>query len=143
MLALLAVVALAAVNLRGAKPVAGEITLCDVDASLLCVIAFGTSSPDEMVIAFQLPEADFPPFYVMASNRGNVNTYPCESAADHPLNVYCSGARTPLGEYIDLEVYTAGENVMIARGQFILSALMRATAIAWPVPTPGEAYPNP
>jgi hypothetical protein len=100
-----------------------------------------------MAIAFQLPETGFPPFYVKASSRGNVNIYPCEAIASLPLNIYCSGTRTALGEYIDVEVYTIGDDVLIARGRFILSAFVRATAInsggAGTTPVPGTAYPNP
>lgn len=155
-------------NLRGPKQITAEITLCDVDASELCVVTFGTDSPDSMIITFQLPDADYPLFYVKASNRGIANTYPCTVVTDMPTGVNCSGARTRLGEYIDIEVYTIEGDTLIAQGRFIITALMRATAVnstqttaipsqststpavvpspLTPVtstPTPGTAYPNP
>ena len=140
------------VNLRRTKDVVTDLTLCDVDASELCVVTFGTDILDNMIINFQLPDADYPLFYVKASNRGNVNAYPCEVVTAVPTSVYCSGARTPLGEYIDMKVYATKGDVLIARGKFSVSALVRATSIDFggtpttpgaSTPTPGIATPNP
>ncbi|MBI5962419.1 MAG: hypothetical protein HY863_02995 [Chloroflexi bacterium] len=129
-----------------------DITLCDVNASELCVVTFGIDPMDNMVINFQLPDADYPLFYVKAANRGNVNTYPCEVITDEPTSVYCSGTRAPLGESIDMEVYTTDGDKLLARGKFLVSALMRVTPnpqVGTPTPTPGPTsipptpYPNP
>lgn len=112
-----------------------------------------------MIINIQPPDADYPLFHVKASNRGIVNDYEC-MALSGSTSVSCSGARTPLGEYLEVEVYSAAEDMLMARGRFIVSALIRTTPgsmINTPNPTteftpnptaeftplPGTAYPNP
>ena len=115
-----------------------KITLCDLEAGELCIVTFGTDILGNMIINFQLPDTDYPMFYVKASNKGNVNTYPCEVVAAISTSVYCSGVRTPLGEYIDIEVYATKGDVLIARGKFIVSALVRGISrslIGTPIPT--------
>ncbi len=138
--------------MRRAKNAVVNITLCDVEAGELCVIAFGIDPADNMIINFQLPDAAYPLFHVKASNRGNVHTYSCEVITAEPTSVYCSGARTPLGESIDMEVYAVKGDKLLARGKFLVSALIRVTPntqIGTPTPTPEPtslsptAYPNP
>jgi hypothetical protein len=124
----LLVISLVILRMRRTIPVAAaNITLCDVDSSELCVVTFGTDLLDNMIINFQLPDADYPMFHVRAANRGNVNTYSCEVVTAVSTSVYCSGARTPLGEYIDMEIYAIKGDALIARGRFVVSALVRIT----------------
>jgi hypothetical protein len=135
-----AVVALVIKNLRGLnegeKPPVIDVTLCDEDASDLCVVTFGANSLNQMVITFQLPNEVYPVFYVKAANRGIVSVYTCEASKALPTSVSCSGVRTPLGETIDIEVYTTNEDNLIARGTFLISAIALSTPIALPTDTP-------
>ena len=145
-------------------PVAIDLTLCDQDASDLCVVTFGADSQNLMVIHFQLPNEGYPKFYVKATNRGKTNMYSCEvddvEAVDEtrvdkaetdetkvietvPPRVYCTGVRTPLGETIDIEVYTIDKDMLIARGTFLVSAIALATPISQPTSTAnGEETPT-
>ena len=142
-------------------PVA-EVTLCDEDASGLCIVTFGANSRNNMVINFQLPNAGYVPFYVKAGTRGMVSVYSCVVTESAPTSAYCTGVRTPLGETIEIEVYTIDEDKFVARGTFLVSAVALWTPISLPsetptqveVPTPIEAvhtptatpdvsYPNP
>ncbi len=146
-----------------------EITLCDVDARDLCVVTFGTDNTDNMVINFQLPDADYPAFYVKGSNKEVENSYECEVAKAVPTSVYCTGNRTPLGEAIDIEVYATENDLLMARGTIRISAMILSTSVnfaavveiktATPTPTatiqsmrtptvtftstPDTGYPNP
>jgi len=124
-------------------PVAVDLTLCDEDAIGLCVVTFGADNQNLMVIHFQLPDEDYAKFYVKATNRGTTNVYSCETAESTPTIVYCTGVRTPLGETIDIEVYTTDEDKLIARGTFLVSAIALATPISMPTNTPsGEETPT-
>ena len=124
-----------------------EIILCDADTRDLCIVTIGIDITDRMVINFQLPNADYPAFYVKGSNKGTENTYQCEEAAeDMPTNVYCTGIRTPLGEAIDIEVYTTDGDLLMGRGTIMVSAMILSTPvnsaaiprsnIVTPTPTP-------
>jgi hypothetical protein len=144
-----AILALVIKNLLGSNnnieetPVA-NVTLCDEDASGLCIVSFGANNLNRMIINFQLPEADFSPFYVKASNRGTVSVYSCEVAELVTTSAYCTGIRTPLGETIELEVYTTDGDRLIARGTFVVSAIALATPISVPENTPsGDETPTP
>lgn len=111
-----------------------EATLCDEDASGLCVVNFGANSLNRMVISFSLPDGEYPPFYVKARNRDTVSVYTCEANEIDDALVRCTGVRTPLGETVDLEIYTTDEDKLIARGTFLVSAI----AISTPVSQPSE-----
>jgi len=121
--------------------VAVDLTLCDEDAIGLCVVTFGADNQNLMVIHFQLPDEDYPKFYVKATNRGTTNVYSCETAESTPTIVYCTGVRTPLGETIDIEVYNTDGDILIARGTFLVSAIALATPISLPTKEPIQEAP--
>lgn len=157
------IISLVVINARKPKDGVLEISQCNENASELCVVTFGLDDQDNMVINFQLSKADYPLFYVKISNRESVNTYSCEVVTAEPTSVFCRGMRTPLGEYIDMEVYAVNGDTLIAQGRFLISSLMRiqpigttgtlvvptgiVTGTASPTPSstplPGTAYPNP
>jgi hypothetical protein len=119
---------LIALILRGVKnnaaPPASDITLCDQNQRDLCIVTFGANGPDRMVINFQLPKEDYPLFSVKGLNRGITYDYDCYVAEAVPTSVYCSGPRTPLGDYIELEVYSVEENFLLAHGKIFVSAVI-------------------
>jgi hypothetical protein len=150
---------------KGEAPAVTEVTLCDENASDLCIVTFGANNLNRMVIDFQLPTADYAPFYVKATNRETVSVYTCEVIESKPESVseavavtatatesgleqptaevesapthaQCTGIRTPLGETIDLEVYTTDGDRLIARGTFLVSSIARSTPISLPTETP-------
>lgn len=114
---------------QGTDVVVIEIVSCDADASGLCVTSFGVDNINRMVINFHLPKASFAKFYVKARHGEDVSVYPCEVVTDAPTNVFCTGARTPLGEAIDIEVYTTSGDVLIARGMLVVAAVALPTTV--------------
>lgn len=120
-----------------------EITSCDVDASDLCVASFGVDKVNRMVINFHLPKASFAEFYVKVHRGEEVSVYPCEVVAEAPTSVFCTGARTPLGEAIDLEVYTTDGGVLIGRGTLVVAAVALPTTVnVTATPTGGTETPT-
>lgn len=113
-----------------------ETTLCDEDASGLCVVNFGANSLNRMVISFRLPDKEYPLFYAKARNRDTVSVYTCEADDFDATLVRCAGVRTPLGETIDLEIYTTDDDRLIARGTFLVSAIAISTPISQPSEMP-------
>ena len=90
---------------KGTDVVVTNITACDVDASNLCVTSFGVDNVNRMVINFKLPSAEFAAFYVKAHyGTTTVSVYSCQVVTAMPTSVFCTGARTPLGEAIDIEL---------------------------------------
>jgi hypothetical protein len=135
-----AVITLVVKNVWGSNktvvPPVVDLTLCDEDASGLCIVTFGANSLNRMVINFQLPDADYAAFYLKVTSRGTVNMYSCGVAKAVPTSAYCTGIRTPLGETIDIEVYNAADDTLIARGSFLVSAVALATPVILPSETP-------
>ncbi|CAG1009801.1 hypothetical protein ANAEL_03855 [Anaerolineales bacterium] len=120
-----------------------EMTLCDEDSSGLCVVNFGTNSLNRMVINFLLPDEEYAAFYVKAKNRDTVGVYTCEVDKSDSTAARCTGLRTPLGETIDLEVYTTDGDTLIARGTFLVAALAIPTPISQPTVGPATATEEP
>jgi len=121
-----------------------DVTSCDVDASGLCVVSFGVDNVNRMVINFQLPTADYAAFYVKAHHGEEVSVYPCQVVEEVPTSVYCTGARTPLGNALDIEIYTTDGDVLIGRGTLVVSAIALPTTINVTVtPTPGGETATP
>jgi hypothetical protein len=116
-----------------------EATLCDENASDLCVINFGANSLNRMVIHFRVPFEGYAPFYVKAMNRDTNSVYTCEVDELDLTAVHCTGVRTPLGETVDLEIYTTDEDKLIARGSFLVSAIAISTPISLTQPVIEEA----
>jgi hypothetical protein len=138
-------------NDRNDQPIT-DILLCDLSSDELCIVTFGANNLNRMVINFQLPSKDYPDFYVKGKNRGAFNVYSCETSNISPTSTYCTGMRTPLGEPIQIEVYTTDGDLLIARGTFMVSAILLSgpteAIFSDPVETgstPGRdiAYPNP
>ncbi|MBI5952462.1 MAG: hypothetical protein HY865_12460 [Chloroflexi bacterium] len=126
-----------------AVPMVLEVTSCDEDISDLCVVNFGANNLNRMVINFLLPDEEYAAFYVKAKYRDTVSVYVCEANESNPMIVRCTGVRTPLGEMIDIEIYTTDEDSLIARGTFLVSAIAIPTPISLPteVSTPPEIPP--
>ncbi len=103
------------------EQVVTKVNLCDEDASGLCIVAFGAGTANDMIVVFQLPGTDYPSFYVKGINRGVENIYSCEAVS--PTTILCTGARTPLGEPFDVEVYSTEGNLLIARGTVTVSSM--------------------
>jgi hypothetical protein len=114
-----------------------NLTACDVDPSVLCVVSFGADNVNRMVINLLLPSEDYAAFYIKAQYDETVSVYPCEVVTDLPTHVFCTGARTPLGQPLDLEAYATDGDVLLARGTLIVSAIALPTTVLHTLtPTP-------
>jgi hypothetical protein len=142
-----------------------DIELCDKNDDDLCVLAFGAGSGNDMSIILQLPGADYPAFYVKATSRGVESAYSCETGTSLPSIAFCTGVRAPLGEPIEIAIYSTEDDLLIANGTIAVSSMVMsfsnsmgngfgpmgkvptptpsATPIATFTPTPLPAYPNP
>jgi hypothetical protein len=109
---------------KGPTPTVTDIALCDRNPRELCIVTFGASDPGLMAINFQLPQEDYPLFHVTGLSRGISHQYSCYTEETVPTSVYCTGPRTSLGEYIELEVYTVEGNIPLARGKIFVAAVM-------------------
>lgn len=118
-----------------------EASLCAEDEDDLCVLYFSVNSLNRMVIHFRLPSEEYPLFYVKAKNRDTVSVYICEVDLSDPTAVRCTGVRAPLGETIDIEVYTTDEDRLIARGTFLVAALAIPTPLSQPSEVPALEEP--
>lgn len=124
------------------NPIIFELTLCDVSDTYLCVVSFGTDSADNMIVNFQLPYEGYPLFYIHGANKSMDNLYSCKVAEDTPTMVHCTGARTPLGEAINIDVFSADSDALMAKGTIIVSAMIVITPVI-PTPTPASETGTP
>lgn len=120
-----------------------DITACDVDDSVLCVVSFGADNVNRMVINFQLPSEDYGDFYVKVRHEETVSVYPCQAVEDIPTSVFCTGERVPLGQPIDMQIYSTDGDVLLAQGKVIVAAIALPTAAQPTITsTPGTTTPT-
>ena len=115
-----------------------EITLCDQDASGLCVVSFGADNRNQMVINFELPRVKYPVFYAQVEYGETSETYSCQVVKEIPKSAYCTGPRTPLGEPIHIKVFRVDGDRLLAEGDFVVSSIVLPT-----LPVPGTATVTP
>jgi hypothetical protein len=117
---------------------------CDTGASVLCVVSFGTDINNQMLINFIKPTPSFPDFYLKIQHLDTIATYECRTVENTPTSIYCMGDRTPLGDPVDIEVYSKATNLLIARGTLVIAAFALPTQIVvsvTPSGTPTEVFP--
>ncbi len=133
-------------NERESRPTAEvtDLTSCDADPSMLCVVSFSTDNLNHLVFNFQVPYEGYPTFYVKARYDDTVNVYSCQGAENAPTSAFCTGNRTPLGQPIEVEVYSTENDVLISKGTLIVSAIALPTTVQQTVTsTPGTPSPPP
>lgn len=141
---------------------AAALYLCDISPRGVCVVNFGSAAPDRMLIHLRRPDPMSGLFAVRGVHRGVTFEYACAVPDKKSFEVYCEGPRTPLGEYLDLEVYSPADGAVLAQGRLLVSAVMVWTPAPLPTtaasrddrpvlptsafyetPTPAIGYPNP
>jgi len=85
-----------------------------------------------MIMNFKLPNPGYPKFHVKGLNKDIANVYSCETDQIDQTVVHCAGVRTPLGETIAIEVYLTDNDVLYARGKFVVSTLLVSTPTIGP-----------
>lgn len=97
-----------------------NVTYCGDNPSGLCVISFGLDSQGRMLLNFITPQASFPDFYVIIKRLKKDNKYECQKVSGFPTSVYCIGNQMPLGEKVDLDVYSTSQGDLIAKGNLTI-----------------------
>lgn len=110
---------------------------CDEAADVLCLVTFGLEPPDRMVVVL-LGSPGLPPDLeaVVVHERSSV-AFPCEFTDVASSVIYCTGPQLPLGSTILIQIYTVAERILLASGEFVL------TALALPTPPVGEGVALP
>jgi hypothetical protein len=121
-----------------------DLASCDAAPSDLCVVSFSSDNLNHLVFNFQLPYEGYPMFYLKARYDDMVNVYSCQGVEGVPTSAFCTGNRTPLGQPIEVEVYSTENDMLISKGTLIVSAIALPTTVQQTViPTPGTITPPP
>lgn len=107
-----------------------EITYCGANPSGLCVVSFGVETENRMLFNFISPDLSFPDFYLKIRWHGGESIYECQRVKGFPTSIYCVGAQIPLGEKIELEVFSKTEGYLIAKGNLVISSLALPTPLS-------------
>jgi hypothetical protein len=135
---------LSIVKLRPTATQLPGLPYCDVDHAGLCVVSFGTDINDRMLVNLVKPDSSYPDFYLKISHIDATSVYECQSIVNTPTSVYCTGDLTPLGDPVDIEVYSTDKNRLIASGTLLIAAFAHSTQIVVSVTdtgTPTEGIP--
>jgi hypothetical protein len=140
-----------------------ELKRCDDVQDVLCLVTFGLEPPDKMLILL-LAVPGLPEDLAVTVTRNDEKIpFTCIRTEESPTVVYCTGPQIPLGTTVLIEVIAVEEQVLLASGEFTLTAFALPTvpgggveiptagAILTPrdtrtpfagTPIPGTAYPN-
>ena len=121
-----------------------ELRRCDDVQDVLCLITFGIEPPDEMLILL-LTVPDLPENLEIAVTHNDEELgFACIRTAESPTVVYCTGPQIPLGSTVLIEVFAVDEEVLLASGEFTLTAFALPTVPAGglELPTPGALIPG-
>ena len=107
-----------------------EITYCGANPSGLCVVSFGVETENRMLVNFISPDLSFPDFYLKIRWHRGESIYECQRVKGFPTSIYCVGAQIPLGEKIELEVFSKTEGYLIAKENLVISSLAFPTPLS-------------
>ena len=116
-------------TLRGrtaAPRVIGEVTRCPEGAAGVCVVSLGVDPFDRMVIALDLDGEDYPPFYLTVTDSLGSSRFECVTTRK---GADCTGRRSPLGDSIEIRLYSLRGDDLLAQGSMRVQALALPTTM--------------
>jgi hypothetical protein len=115
-----------------------DLKRCDDVQDVLCLLTFGLEPPDEMLILLLTVPGLSEELEIVATRNDEKLLFRCTTTAESPTVVYCTGPQVPLGTTVLIEVFANEEQVLLARGEFTLTALALPTVLA-----DGQGLPTP
>ena len=130
------------------------ITYCDIYPSDMCLVGFGLDLDERLLILFRAEDWFFANIYIRADGPEGEIVFECQQSENFLENVYCLGEMYPEGELIKLNIFSNGNDKLIAIGVFdvrysalpIRDVVFAADATPTPAPeapTSAASYPNP
>lgn len=122
-----------------------QLRRCDAVQDVLCLVTFGIEPPDEMLIVLLTVPGLPDELETVVIRNDERLSFACVTTAESPSVVYCTGPQVPLGTTVLIEVFALEEQVLLASGEFVLTAFALPTVPAGGVelPTPGEGVELP
>lgn len=115
------------INLQPAEETVTEppltIEYCGTRLEQICILSFGRSAGGDTVINLFVPD-EFPDFYLQVNKLSGQVIYECEKNKEVKSSVYCIGEALLLGEQIEIILISKEEDIPIAAGKFILTAIL-------------------
>lgn len=134
-----------------------------------CVVSFSVDAFENMLINILLPDLSFPNFYIRIAHSRGETLYACQRLGAALNSAYCAGEKLPPGEKLNVMLFSAKDDALLAQGELSLIGLALPTvgvAVSTPqntatapagaptptsspvfiLPTPSEtqsSYPNP
>jgi len=110
---------------------------CDDYRDALCLVTFGLEPPAEMSIVL-LTTAGLPAeLELVVAHGADRQSYVCDAREEADTVLTCRGPQISLGTTVRIDVYTAEERVLLASGEFVLTAFALPT-----VPLDGIELPT-
>lgn len=107
-----------------------RISYCGADLTALCVVSFSRNVFGDTVINLYVPMQKYPAFYLNIIRQSGESRFECEWETKVRTNVHCTGEAINLGEGFQMQFLSIKDSVMIARGDFTLTAYLVTTQTA-------------
>lgn len=115
---------------------------CDESATVLCVSTFGIEPPDQMLISL-LVAPSLPGDLEIHMTQGEATrVYSCSSTEASETILSCLGPQQPLGSIVQIEVYASEGQMLLARGEFTLTAMALPTVVVGGQPAASSSLPT-
>lgn len=123
---------------RGNATPQPEIALrrCDEAVDVLCILSFGIEPPDQMIVVLLTSPGLPEDLEVVVTRSDKPATYNCEPTAGNASVLACTGPALPLGSRVLIAVRSPAAKVLLASGEFVL------TAFAMPTVSEGVEIPT-
>ncbi len=119
-----------------------ELSTCDSEPSALCIVSFGIDRGNRMLVNMLSPDPSLPSFYLKVQHGETSSRYECRASKNVPTGNYCTGEGVPLGNTVNIEVYSSDKDILLARGTFVIAALALPTLmVVAATPTSGTQTP--
>lgn len=134
------------------------VTYCNIAASDLCLEGFGLDSDGRLLILLKADDHFFTDIYILANGPESENFFECQQSEHFLENVYCLGEPFEEGYLLKLNIYSKGDDKLVAIGVFevqygdlptpdvAFEADATSTPTLTPVGTPAStltpSYPN-
>lgn len=116
---------------------------CGAELDELCLLSFGRDVNGNSIINLFVPDRDFPDFYLNISRFNGTSVYVCIKNEEMPTSVLCMGDVINLNERIEINIMSAEDYQLLAKGTFNLTAiLISSQAGDFQTPRTGTPIPS-
>ena len=116
-----------------------KLRYCGANPDELCILSFGRDAEENLAVSLFVPDRKFPDFYLKIKRKTGESVYECEKNKEVSTSVFCYGGMVNLQEKMEIDLYSKGDEHLLAQGNLTLNAILLSTqsqGVGMPTPAP-------